>query len=98
MSTLLEEMDPVETPVVEFDFTGEITAIDSVVITAASINGRSASAAALLDGSPQIVGTTVLQRIKTAIGVDQVDYRLRCEATQGSDKRVRVGILPVRTA
>lgn len=96
MTRYLPETDPFENPVVEFDFAGELTAIDSYTVSVEAINGRSPSASSLIDGTPQISGTSVLAAIKSNVGANQIDYKIRCEATQGVTKRVRVGVLPMR--
>lgn len=90
------EKDPWENVAVEFVFAGELSAIDSAAVSIAVVNGTDADVAAMLDGALQISGTSVFQRV--ANGVDDVNYKLRCEAAHGADKRVRAGILPVRTA
>ncbi len=93
---MLPDKDPAESVVVEFAFDGELTAIDSATVTVALLAGTDTAAAAMLDGLPQIQGTSVLQRV--GAGVDQANYRLRCTATHGEDVRVRAGVLPVRSA
>lgn len=92
MRHLLPETDPAENPVVEFDFYGEMVSIDSAVVSITPVG------AALLDGAPQISGTSVLQRIKHGVAADKTNYTLRCEAIGGADRRVRAATLPVRTA
>lgn len=94
----LPDTDPAENPVVEFDFSGELDAVDAAVVSVVVERGRDADPAALLEGPPQIDGVRVYQRIASSAAVPGVDYRLRCEATHGTDLRVRAGILPVRTA
>lgn len=95
-TTMLPDKDPAESVVVEFAFDGELAAIDSATVVATLLNGADPDPAAMLDGLPQIQGTSVLQRV--AGGVDQVNYKLRCTATHGEDVRVRAGIIPVRSA
>lgn len=89
---LLDEMDPWENPVIEFDFYGELTAISAVVVSVAP------GGITFLEGAPQIVGTSVYQRIKPGITIDKTNYTLRCEATGGLERRVRSAVLPVRRA
>lgn len=91
---VLPDKDPAESVVVEFAFDGELAAIDSAVVSIAVIDGADPAAAAMLTGALQIQGTNVLQRI--SVGVDQVNYELRCVATHGADVRVNRAILPVR--
>lgn len=96
MSTILDETDPSENPIVEFDFSGELTAPSSAVIYVTPINGADQGAASMLIGSAQFSGASVFQRVKP--NLSGINYKLRCEATQGDDVRVRVGILPARAA
>ncbi len=93
---MLPDKDPAESVVLQFEFDGELVAIDSAVVTVALQNGADPAMAAMLDGALQIQGTSVLQRVSA--GVDLVNYKLRCEATHGDDVRVRAAILPVRAA
>jgi hypothetical protein len=86
-------MDPAENPVLEFDFSSDLTAIDGLVTVSISPTG-----AALLDGAHQISGTSVLQRIKHGETSPGINYTVRCEALGGLDRRVRAATLPVRTA
>lgn len=92
MRPLLPEIDPAENPVIEFVFAGELTSIDSATVSISPVG------AALLDGAPQISGTSVLQRIKHGVAADRINYTLRCEAIGGVDRRVRAATLPVRGA
>lgn len=95
--TSLDEKDPYENPVVEFDFTGELASISGTpVITVTPINGADPAAASMLSGAFQISGTKVFQRLDN--GLIKINYELRCEASDGINKRVRVGVLPVRKA
>lgn len=96
LETLLTQKDPAESRLVEFDFAGDLTAPASAVVSVTAINGTDAASASMLDGSPVISGTLVSQRVK--LGVDKLNYKLRCEATQGVDVAVRAAILPVRVA
>lgn len=91
----LDEKAPVENPVVEFDFTGELGPIvGTPLITVTPINGADAGAVAMLSGALQISGSTVLQRVVN--GLDNINYKLVCEAFDGVNIRVRAAILPVR--
>ena len=92
MRQMLREMDPAENPVIEFVFAGELASIDSAVVSISPLG------ATLLDGAPQIVGTSVLQRIRHGVAFDQTNYVVRCDALSGVDRRVRAATLPVRTA
>lgn len=89
--------DPAESVVLEFDFSSEMSAIGSAVVSVAVHgSGTDAAVATIPDGAPQISGTSVLQRISN--GVAGVDYKLRCQATSGSDVLVRADVMPVRAA
>lgn len=94
--TVLPEKDPRESVVVEFPFAGELSAPASPTLTITAINGSDPAIANMLEGAAQISGTSVLQRVNA--GVDDISYKLRCEASQGSDIRVRTAVLPVKTA
>lgn len=94
--TKLNNMDPFENPVVEFDFSAELDAVDSAVVSVRIINGRDIAAASVLSGAVQVLGAKATQRVNG--GVDGVDYELRCEAVRGTTKRVLTGVLPVRRA
>lgn len=92
MSQMLPMMDPRENPVIEFVFDGELQTITGQPVVEITPGGQS-----MLDGQAQVVGTRVLQRIKrgaAAVG----DHRISCEASDGTEYRVRAGILPVREA
>lgn len=89
--------DPAESIVVTFDFSSEMTAIDSATTSVFVLaDGVDPAVAAMLVGAPQISGTKVLQRV--AAGVHGNNYKLRCEAAHGDDVLVRADIMPVRTA
>ena len=89
--------DPAESVVVEFDFTDELSTIDSATVTVAVFGtGTDPDMAAMVDGAVQISGSSVLQRIKG--GVSGLAYTLRCVAVGGSDIRVRADTMPVRVA
>lgn len=96
MTQLVDVTDPAENPIVDFDFTGELTAPASAVITVTPIDAVDPDAASMLIGGPQFSGASVFQRVKP--NLSGVDYKLRCEATQGDDTRVRACIMPSRTA
>jgi len=96
MTTITDDLYIGESVVVEFDYSGELTAPASAVVTVTPVNGTDAGAAAMLDGAAQISGAKVYQRVQP--GIAGLNYKLHCVATQGSDKRVRAGIIPVRDA
>ncbi len=92
MTKTFDEMDPWENPVIEFDFAGELAAVDTAVVEVTPGGPE------LLDGVCQISGAGVYQRIKSEAMTAGVNYRFRCKAAHGLDKRVRSAILPVRDA
>lgn len=95
MTTTFDHKDPYENPVIEFDFAGELASISGTpAITVTPINGADAGAMAILSGAFQILGTSVFQRVDG--GLININYELRCEASDGVNKRVRTAILPVR--
>lgn len=92
----LPDKDPEESVVVEFDFSNELTGIDSVVLAVSSVGGiADPTPATLLQGTPQITGATVLQRIRG--GVSGARYKLRAVAVRGDDIVALAGVLSVRT-
>lgn len=93
MRQTLPAMDPAENPVLEFDFSADLASIDQVLSVEIAPGGS-----ALLDGAPQIVGTSVMQRIKPDIANIDTNYTVRCVALGGTDRRVRAATLPVRRA
>lgn len=98
--TLWANKDPEEKLVASFDFASEIDAgesIQSVLITCTLVSGSDASPASVLNGSPVISGTNVLQPFQG--GVDGCTYTLRCAASLSSGRvLVLAATLPVRTA
>lgn len=91
--------DPAESVVIEFDFSAELASIGSAS-TSASVygDGTDPDVATLLEGAPQISGTSVLQRVRKDSGIAGLDYKLRCVATTGADVIVRADVMPVRVA
>ena len=83
----------------EFDFSEELDGIDaspSPVITAEVVKGEDAAPGDILDGSPQISGAKVLQRMSG--GADRVHYRFVCTVHRGDDIRVLAAIMIVKSA
>ncbi len=94
---MMQSKDPSESVVLEFDFSGELASISGATVTAAIAgNGADPDIAYVVDGAAQISGTSVLQRMSA--GVAGLNYRMRCEATDGSNIIVRSDIVPVRAA
>ena len=88
-----EPKDPAEKFAVSFDFSAEMTTITSATITVQTLRGTDVSPQDVLDGAAQISGTTVLQRVKD--GTHKATYKLRCEATDGTETWVITQALPV---
>lgn len=91
---MLPDKDPAESIVLEFNFAGELSAVDSATVAISVNAGRDGGASTMPQGAPQIAGTSVFQRV--SLGVAAVDYSVRCVATRGADVRVRKDVLPVR--
>lgn len=91
-------MDPSESVPVGFDFSALTDTPSAPVVTAARHAGAADdSPSAILDGSPTIDGSTVVQRITG--GTAGTDYLLRCQVDAPDGSRyVLAGVLPVRTA
>ena len=90
-----ESKDPAEKFAVSFDFSSEMSAITSATVTIETMRGTDETPSDVLDGAPQISGTTVLQRIKD--GEHKATYKFRCEATDGTEVWVITQALPVVT-
>ena len=78
--------DPAEIITVTFDFSALATAVSNPVISC-TVFGSVAdpSASAMLSGSPQISGTSVLQRITG--GISGATYKLRCVIDDADGER-----------
>lgn len=86
---------PLESVVVEFDFTGELSAVTSATITVEVIGaGTDPSATSMLEGAAQISGAKVFQRV--GAGIHGLDYYLQCLGVNGLDKIVRSDTLRIR--
>ena len=95
----LEPKDAAEKYAVEFQFGNVLAAITSASCTAELLAGTDANPDDLLDGAPQISGTSVYQRVKA--GVSGCTYKLRCTATDsgaGGETYVLTASLGVETA
>lgn len=82
----LEPKDPAEAYAVEFKFDRVLSVITGATVTVSLLAGTDASPSSLLNGTPQISGTSVYQRIQS--GVAGCTYKLRCEATDGTETYV----------
>ena len=90
-----ESKDPAEEFAVSFDFSSELSAIISTTVTVETQRGTDESPEDVLDGAPQVDGTTVRQRIQG--GLHKCTYKFRCEATDGTEVWVITQGLPVVT-
>lgn len=96
MTIRWQDKDPGDTISVEFDFAKDIGAevLSNPSVSIAVAVGTDTSAAAMLVGAPQILGSRVLQRLQA--GVNGCDYALQCTADIGADRLTIEAILPVR--
>lgn len=86
---------PSEAFTLTFDFTRLTTGIDSASVSiSVDSAGMDASPEAMLDGAAQIIGTTVLQRVRG--GVDLANYFFAATAVSGLDIWSAEALLPVR--
>jgi len=91
--------DPVEVVILAFDFAAELGA-ESIngapVVSVSTYSGTDVDPAAVLYGSPAIVGQSVTQTVRA--GLDGVVYKLRARIdTSGGRTLVLPGLLPVVT-
>lgn len=89
----LEPKDPAEKFAVEFKFDRVLSAVTGATVAVSLLSGTDATPEALLDGAAQASGATVYQRIKS--GVDRCAYKLRCEATDGTETYVMTASIGV---
>ena len=95
----LEPKDVGERYAIEFQYSSVLSAITSATVTVQLLAGTDATPDDLLDGAPQISGTSVYQRVKA--GVSGCTYKLRCTATDsdtGNETYVLTASLGVVTA
>ena len=90
--------DPEEIVPITFDFEHLTTApVNPVIVVTRHSGAADANPAALLSGSPLVVGAEVRQRVQG--GVDQANYVLRCRVDDAQGNRwVLAAKLPVRAA
>lgn len=93
MIKILDNKEPGESVVLEFDFGSDLAAIDTVTLAVSAVNGTDLAAQAVKDGIHQILGSKVLQRMSG--GIDRSEYKFKCTATRGQDKRVLTSVVPV---
>ena len=95
----LDPKDTAERYAIEFQYSATMAAITSATVTVQLLAGTDATPDNLLDGAPQISGTSVYQRVKS--GVSGCTYKLRCTATDsgaGNETYVLTASLGVVTA
>ena len=95
----LEPKDAGERYAIEFQYSATMSAITSATVTVQILAGTDATPNDLLDGAPQISGTSVYQRVKA--GVSGCTYKLRCTATDsgaGNETYVLTASIGVVTA
>ena len=95
----LEPKDTGEKYAIEFQYSATMAAITSATVTVQLLAGTDAMPNDLLDGAPQISGTSVYQRVKA--GASGCTYKLRCTATDsgaGNETYVLTASLGVVTA
>jgi hypothetical protein len=92
----LSEKDPTEIVIVTFDFSAIATTVQSPEIAATLHSGvADETPQAIVSGSAQVDGATVLQQI--AGGTAGANYALRCEVdTPDGQHFALVDVLPVR--
>lgn len=89
----LSEKDTLEIVPVTFEF-GTSTLANIVIEVMVSAGGDDVATAAMVIGSPQIYGSSVIQLIGG--GIDGNDYLLRCRIDSGSERYINSAILPIR--
>jgi len=82
----LEPKDPAEAYAIEFKFDRVLAAVTNATCTVSLLAGTDDDPDALLSGPPQRNGASVYQRIQS--GVAGCTYKLRCEATDGTETYV----------
>lgn len=95
---MLPEKDPAEIITVTFDFADLATTISAPAITCVGVSGKvDDNASAMLSGSPQISGLTVMQSVIGGIAGNV--YKLRCQIDDADGERwVVADTLTVETA
>lgn len=92
----LEPKDPAEKFAVEFQFSKVLDSITTATCTVQLLAGVDATPTALLDGDVQVSETSVYQRVKA--GVAGCTYKLKCEATDGTETYVMSASIGVANA
>lgn len=87
--------DPAESVVIDFDFSSELTAVDSASV-AVFVHGAALDPdlTSFLEGPHQISGTHVFQRISG--GIRGMKYRVECLAKKtGGDSIIRKDVIHI---
>lgn len=90
----IDPKDPAETYPIEFNFSAVLSSVTSATVTASVVGGVDESPEAVLSGDPQVTGAKVYQRVTG--GLAGCIYKLRCEATDGTNIYAATDTLPVR--
>lgn len=105
MTNRLDSIDPAERIVLEFDFSNDLDALETinsgdVSVSVACVLGADLSPSTVLNGLPTV--TSDAKKIRQGVrgGVHGCDYRIKCEVGTTNDKKrpVLAAILPVRNA
>lgn len=89
----LEPKDPAEAYAVEFKFDRVLSSVTGATVAVSLLSVTDATPETLLDGAAQTSGASVYQRIKSGVG--GCTYKLRCEATDGTETYVMTASIGV---
>lgn len=95
----LDPKDPAEIVPLTFEFESLTISPSSPVVTVTRHSGTAddSDLSLMLVGSPQVIGTTVVQKVQG--GVARTNYKFRCDVvTPDGCHYALAGILPVETA
>ncbi len=89
--------DPEEVKTITFDFSADAETINSAAVTPTYLSGAADAAPAdVLEGSPSVNGSLVMQRVKT--GQDGTNYAIRCKGVDADGEVHIISVeLPVKT-
>jgi hypothetical protein len=90
---ILDPMDADEQDNLVFHFERVVTAgvsISSAVVGVGVHSGTDADPAQVLDGTHQVQGLTVVQRVKAHLPADDVTYWVRCTATLSDGRKITI--------
>ena len=93
---ILAPKDPAASLVLDFDFAGELQAVDSAALSVTLVNGPDPAPWTIMDGAKTLSGAIVSQRISG--GLDKCNYKINAVARQGSEIRALAAVVPVRAA